>query len=64
MTPPHTHEATLVQRPAADYLHDELGWESVYAYNNEDFGARKSVRSQLPSRGGSDPRATPRVWSS
>ena len=22
----------------ADYLQDHLGWESVYAYNNEDFG--------------------------
>ena len=31
-------EDTLVQQTTADYLEQELGWESVYAYNNEDFG--------------------------
>lgn len=31
-------EDTLVQRTTADYLRDELGWESVYAYDKEDFG--------------------------
>lgn len=31
-------EDTLVQQTTADYLHDELGWESVYAYNDETFG--------------------------
>jgi type I restriction enzyme, R subunit len=31
-------EDTLVQRTTADYLHEHLGWESVYAYNDEDFG--------------------------
>jgi type I restriction enzyme R subunit len=31
-------EDTLVQRTTADYLRDELGWESVYAYNTETFG--------------------------
>ncbi len=31
-------EDTLVQRTTAEYLNDKLGWESVYAYNNEDFG--------------------------
>ena len=31
-------EDTLVQRTTADYLHDELGWESIYAYNEEIFG--------------------------
>ena len=31
-------EDTLVQQTTADYLEKELGWESVYAYNNEDFG--------------------------
>src|SRR6266496_103182 len=31
-------EDTLVQRTTAEYLHDMLGWESVYAYNQEDFG--------------------------
>ncbi|QTA79455.1 Type I restriction enzyme R protein [Desulfonema limicola] len=31
-------EDTLVQQTAADYLRDNLGWESVYAYNTETFG--------------------------
>ena len=31
-------EDTLVQQTTADYLPQQLGWESVYAYNNEDFG--------------------------
>ena len=31
-------EDTLVQRTVADYLHEELGWDSVYAYNTETFG--------------------------
>ncbi len=30
-------EDTLVQQTTADYL-EQLGWKSVYAYNNEDFG--------------------------
>jgi len=29
---------SLVQQTTADYLEQRLGWESVYAYNNEDFG--------------------------
>jgi type I restriction enzyme R subunit len=36
MTP--FNEDTLVQQTTADYLEQQLGWESVYAYNNEDFG--------------------------
>ena len=31
-------EDTLVQQITADYLHNQLGWHSIYAYNNEDFG--------------------------
>jgi type I restriction enzyme R subunit len=31
-------EDTLVQQTTADYLEQQLGWRSVYAYNNEDFG--------------------------
>ena len=34
---PYT-EDTLVQQTTAEYLEKELGWESVYAYNNETFG--------------------------
>jgi type I restriction enzyme R subunit len=36
---PHPYsEDTLVQQTTADYLEQQLGWDSVYAYNNEDFG--------------------------
>ena len=31
-------EETLVQQTTAEYLEQELGWESIYAYNTEDFG--------------------------
>ena len=32
------NEDTLVQQTTADYLKDHLGWDSVYAYNQETFG--------------------------
>ncbi len=32
-------EDRLVQEPFAAHLADELGWESIYAYNQEDFGS-------------------------
>jgi type I restriction enzyme, R subunit len=32
------NEDTLVQATTADYLEEQLKWESVYAYNNETFG--------------------------
>ncbi|MFV0437856.1 MAG: type I restriction endonuclease subunit R [Desulfopila sp.] len=38
MTPSAYTEDTLVQQTTAEYLEQELGWQSVYAYNNEDFG--------------------------
>ena len=31
-------EDRLVQQTFAEYLHDALGWESVYAWNHETFG--------------------------
>lgn len=31
-------EDTLVQQTTADYLRDALGWETVFAYNEETFG--------------------------
>lgn len=31
-------EDTLVQQTTTKYLEQLLSWESVYAYNNEDFG--------------------------
>jgi len=37
MTPISYSEDTLVQQATAEYLQQWLAWESVYAYNNEDF---------------------------
>ena len=34
----HYNEDTLVQQTTADYLHEVLGWDAVYAYNQETFG--------------------------
>ncbi len=31
-------EDQLVQQTMADYLETQLGWRSVYSYNQEDFG--------------------------
>lgn len=36
---PKMNEDNLVQQTTADYLEQQLEWESVYAYNQEDFGA-------------------------
>ncbi|WP_373498727.1 type I restriction endonuclease subunit R [Desulfococcus sp.] len=38
MTPAPYTEDTLVQQTTALYLEQQLGWDAVYAYNNEDFG--------------------------
>ncbi len=38
MTPAPYTEDSLVQQTTADYLEQQLGWESVFAYNKEDFG--------------------------
>ena len=38
MTPASYTEDTLVQQTTAEYLGNQLGWKSVYSYNNEDFG--------------------------
>lgn len=48
-------EGTLVQKTTAEYLEQELGWKSVYAYNNEDFGpesllGRESEREVVLNR--------------
>ena len=39
MTPSPYTEDSLVQQTTADYLEQQLGWESIYAHNREDFGA-------------------------
>ena len=48
-------EDTLVQQTTVEYLKRELGWESVYAYNEEDFGpdsllGRESERDVVLTR--------------
>jgi type I restriction enzyme R subunit len=40
---PYT-EDNLVQQTTAEYLEQELGWQSVYAYNNEDFGPNSLLK--------------------
>lgn len=34
----HYIEETQVQQTTAEYLQQKLGWDLMYAYNNEDFG--------------------------
>jgi len=51
----YLNEDTLVQQTTADYFKDKLGWESVYAYNQETFGldsllGRKSGREVVLTR--------------
>lgn len=52
---PYLNEDTLVQQTTVNYLHDQLGWESVYAYNQETYGpdsllGRKSDREVVLTR--------------
>lgn len=42
-------EDTLIQQTPAEYLEQGRGWESVYAYNNEDFGP-ESLLGREPDR--------------
>lgn len=49
MTPSAYTEDTLVQKTTADYLSEQLGWESIYAYNCEDFGT-DSLLGRLSDR--------------
>jgi type I restriction enzyme R subunit len=48
-------EDFLVQQTTAEYLEQQLGWKSVYAYNSEDFGpdsllGRKNDREVVLTR--------------
>ena len=36
-------EDRLVQRTFAEHLEKMLGWESIYAYNTETFGANGTL---------------------
>ncbi len=40
-------EDRLVQATFADYLHDQLGWESVYSFNTETFGPSGTLEECL-----------------
>jgi type I restriction enzyme R subunit len=44
MNPSSYTEDTLIQQTTADYLEQQPGWESIYAYNNEDFGPNNLPR--------------------
>lgn len=37
-------EDRLVQQTFAEFLRDRLGWENVYAYNEETFGLQSTLR--------------------
>ena len=39
-------EDTLVQQTTAEYLEQQLGWDSVYAYNTETFGQEGTLGRQ------------------
>ena len=41
-------EDRLVQQTTADYLERQLGWQSAYTYNNEDFGPDSLCWVALP----------------
>jgi type I restriction enzyme, R subunit len=53
---PINSEDRLVQATFAAHLKDKLGWESVYAWNDETFGST-GTRAQGYHRGGADPRS-------
>ncbi len=36
-------EDRLVQKTVADYMEQQLGWESVFAYNTEILGAEGTL---------------------
>lgn len=38
-------EDVLIQQSAADLLKDELGWDSVYAYDTESLGQNGTLYS-------------------
>ena len=38
MSPSNYTEGARVQQATVDCLGQRLGWKSMYAYNNEDFG--------------------------
>jgi len=53
VSPPPYNEDTLVQQTTADYLEEQLGWESVYAYNSEIFVPNPHPQPLFPGEEGS-----------
>ena len=47
MSPSNYTEDTPVQQTTADYLEQQPGWESFYAYNNEDFGPDSLMNGEM-----------------
>ncbi len=43
-------EDTLVQQTTAEYFEQQLGWDSVYAYNNEDFGPGSLLGAKMTAK--------------
>ena len=50
MPPASFTEAIFVQQTTAEYLEQELHWESVYTYNNEDFGPDSLLGARMTAR--------------
>ena len=46
-------EDHLVQETTVEFMEKELGWESVYAYNSEEFGEEGGRGAKGRGRGGS-----------
>ena len=46
-----------MQATFAEHLEQVLGWDSIYAWNQETFGSRRHARPCRHQRGGTDPRA-------
>ncbi len=50
-------EDRLVQQTFADHLHQQLGWDSIYAHNAETFGPQLRIAFALSCQYA--PRAAP-----
>ena len=55
-------EDRLVQQTFAEHLHDVLGWESVYAYNDETFGPHGTLGRDQRARGRAGARSAGGAW--
>jgi type I restriction enzyme R subunit len=46
-------EDSLVQRTFAEHLEEKLGWENVYAWNQETFGLAGTRAAPTPAKSSS-----------